>query len=380
MTIKYEQLETVWHINEHASQLLSLVVNSDPAVRPLAESMQQRCPVAETCRPFEEGAFHRMKGHARSFATRTDHGVVVFKGTEPMSKDYLEILEEAEQTRSFAFLSKVDWYVLIENEPFLGQALNLALNYAVISLEFTTKYYERFGKLPRIPFPISVHKLPQPVADEFGAKCAPYVSDRPQISARDRLGRLIQRGLGVFVYYYPGSPVRAAHARGMFPGSHEPGWFQSSQDVDFKTAIDGWLELTAEMLVLNYFPTAHIHQGNCMQSQNLVVDGGMCDIDSLHPMSKAKTDREFLDALFYSLFQLTQSITSVLTDHAVHTPQLVWGMVWGELIERVRRKAKPGETDPRLLDMLKPVDLAYLFDARMMDAMLTMRTTPVGVL
>ncbi len=378
--IKYQDLQTAWHVRDADSGLLSMLVGKDPGVDKLLAEFQQRCPVAESCRPFEDGAFHRMKGHVRSFAARTSGGgVVVVKGTEPMSKDYLEICDDAMRARPFCMMSKVDWFLLIENEPFLGQSLSLALNYAKLSLEFTAKYVARFGILPKIPFPIAVFKIPEPAAEEFKAKTRPYASDRPQVSSRVRLDELIAKGLGVFVYYYPGTPLRAAHARGMFPGSHEAGSFQDVKQVDFRSAIDGWLELTAEMLVLGYLPTAHIHQGNCMQAQNLCIDGGMCDIDSIEPMSNVVGDKLFLDALFYSLFVLAGSISSVVSNKAHHVDQVVWAMVWSELSARVKRKAN-GDTDPRLLDMLRPMNLDLLFDPRMMHGLQEMRTTPVGII
>jgi hypothetical protein len=378
--IKLEALEKTFNIQERDSRLLSMVVEKDPGLRRVLDSIGDQCPVADTCRPFDDGTYHRMKGHVRSFVARTDNGVLVIKGTEPMSKDYGEILVDAEKARDFLFLSKVDWFLIVENEPFLGQALNLAENYARISLEFTQKYVARFGKLPRVPFPVGVFKIPQAVAEDFGTKSAPYACDRPQLNARERLGRLIQRGLGVFVYYYPGQPIRAAHARGVFPGSHEAGSYQQSNGVDWKAAISGWLDLIAEMMIVGYFPTYHIHQGNCLQPQNLVIDGGMCDIDSLHPMSKDKTDLEFMDSLFYSLLQFCASVTSVLTNRVQHTQQLVWGMMWPELVQRVHALAKDGCADPRILDHLKPMSLDLLFSERWMNnAILNMRQTPIGV-
>ncbi len=377
--IRMERLENPWNIAERDNRLLAMVIEKDPGLRRVLDSIGDRCPIADTCRPFEDGIYHRLKGHGRSFAAHTDNGVLVFKGTEPLTKDYLEILEDAHKARDFLFLSKVDWFLLIENEPFLGQALNMADNYARVALEFTQKYVARFGKLPRMPFPIGVYKIPQSVADEFGAKSAPYACDRPQLNARERLGRLIQRGLGIFVYYYPGQPIRAAHATGTFPGSHVAGSFTKSANVDFKAAISGWLDLVSEMLVLGYFPTYHIHQGNMMQPQNLVIDGGICDIDSLHPMSKDTTDRDFMDSLFYSLVQLCVSVTSVLTDRTQHTQAIVWGALWPEIAQRVQAKAKDGVVDARILDVMKPMSLDMLFDARFADALQTMRQSPIGV-
>lgn len=379
--IKHHALETTWHVKDHGSELLALVTRRDPGVAQLVDELPRSCPVAESCQPFDDGTFHRLKGHVRSFAARTSGGgVVVYKGTEPLTRDYVEVCEDARRARAFCMLSKIDWFLLIENEPFLGQSLPIALHYAKLSLEFTAKYVARTGQLPRMPFPLAVLRLPQQVAEQFAENCRPFISDRPQLSARERLADLIPKGLGVFVYYYPGTPLRAAHARGMFPGSHEAGAFQSAAAIDFKSAIDGWLDLVAEMLVLGYFPTANIHQGNCMQAQNLVIDGGMCDIDSLEAMSNLTTDRDFHDALFYSLLQLTASICSVLTDKTAHVGQIVFATVWSELVTRVQSKSERGLADRRILDALRPMSLEYLFHPRMMDALREMRTNPVGMI
>jgi hypothetical protein len=288
------------------------------------------------------------------------------------------VFEQAFAARTNMYLSKIDWFLLIENEPFLGQAYGLAHNYATLAHEFIAKYAARFDKLPRVPFPIAVYRLPEADALAYAKNCEPFLSDRPQFSARERLDDLVRKGLGVFVYYYPGTPLRAAHARGLYPGSHDPGALADTK-VDFRPAIDKWLDLVAEMLVVGYVPTGSIHQGNCMQAQNLCVDGGACDIDSLEPMSRIKTDRDFLDALFYSLIMLTWSISFLLTDKRHHVDQIVFAMVWTEVCERVARKSEGGPVDPRLA-LLKQMKLDVLMDPVYLKFIEQMRPHPIGTL
>jgi len=372
-------LEMTWDIRQRDPALLARLTRNDPGVQQVLDGLSAGCPIASTCRPFETPTYVRMKGHVRSFAAPTSGGgVVVFKGTEPLSNDYLDVFEQAYAARTNMYLSRIEWFLLIENEPFLGQAYGLAHHYATLAHEFIRDYAARFDTLPRVPFPLAVYRLPDADALAYAKNCQPYLSDRPQFSARERLDDLVKKGLGVFVYYYPGTPLRAAHARGVYPGSHEPGALKEGK-VDFRAAIDKWLDLVAEMLVVGYVPTGSIHQGNCMQVQNLCVDGGACDIDSLEPMSRIKTDRDFLDALFYSLFMLTWSISFVLTNKRHHVDQVVFAMVWSELCERVARKSKGGPVDPRLA-LLKPLTLDVLLEPVYLKFLEDMRPHPIGTL
>src|SRR5262249_2824080 len=167
-----------------------------------------------------------------------------------------------------------------------------------------------------------------------------------------------------YVYYYPGLPIRAAHVRNDFPGCAE--WMASgasglgpaARDTPFdrRAAVCGWLDLTAKMLVLGYLPTTRVHTGNCMHEHNLVIGGGVCDIDSIERMRDVREPKDFAGGLLCSLMQLSGSVGAVLlagVGDAFTVDQLAWGAVWSEIRQRVRREPRYAHCDPRLRDAVE---------------------------
>jgi hypothetical protein len=127
---------------------------------------------------------------------------------------------------------------------------------------------------------------------------------------------------------------------------------------DHFAAIDRWLGLTADMLTIGYFPTTKIHTGNCVQEHNLVVDGGMCDIDSIERMSDVMDKRDFLDALLVSIMQLSDSIGNILSRTATSSRResrmraISWGAVWPEICKRIKASPIITSCDPRLRESI----------------------------
>lgn len=86
--IRTEKMRIAWDIRSEARAVFSRLAARDKSIPGILKRLEAGCPVSATCFPFENGAYFRLEGHARSFCLRTkEGGCVVFKGTEPMSRD-----------------------------------------------------------------------------------------------------------------------------------------------------------------------------------------------------------------------------------------------------------------------------------------------------
>lgn len=361
--ISFRKLACVWEARQDGADILGELVQREPSVQLLLQSLADHCPVARSSQPFQGTVYSRPLGHARSFLLHTlSQGSVIFKGTEPLSEDCAAPLQEAWEQRPLFEWSRLEHFTLVESEVFLGLTLDNALFCARQTHQFAVDYFRRFRRLPRTPFPLAVFALPGELAEAYLTVLRPFLSDRGQVSALKRTEQLVREGLGIYAYYYPGLPIRAAHAVGSFPFTQGRGKpeLTGTDAFDLDRAIEGWLDLFADMLAVSYLPTAVLHTGNCMQIQNLVIDGGACDLDSLEPMSRVKNDRDFLGALYYSVSTLADSIGSLVARGDELAARMVWSGVWHELCQRVAVRVKGTDADPRLLKAMSRQGLSML--------------------
>jgi hypothetical protein len=336
---------------------MTLLLEREPTLATILDEIVRECPVAETARVFEGGHFERPRGHARSFLLRLRDGVLVFKGAEPLSLDYREIIEEAWQKREPGRYSAMDHFAIAEDEVYLGLTRRLAIGGAQRTWSWVSAHADIFHELPRTPFPLLVLEIPDGVTREFGEVLLPRLSDRLQVSARQRVERLLREGLGVYVYYYPGMPVRLAHALGSFPGSFGVGTQDGARlGFDIDAAVVSWTDLFARMLVVGFVPTTPVHTGNCLQSQNVAIDGGFCDVDSLEPIASLPHIRDLAGALSISLVELVQTVRS-----ATSLPyEMTAAYLWQEIVRQTRQKARDVPCDPRIAQLVALDGLAGL--------------------
>jgi hypothetical protein len=194
-----------------------------------------------------------------------------------------------------------------------------------------------------------VFRVPERVTFEFGEDLLPLLSDRLQFSAKRKVEDLLRDGLAIYVYYYPGMPIRLAHALGSFPGSFGVGASHGPlPEFDIDAAIDSWTDIFARMLVAGFVPTTPVHTGNCLQSHNVVIDGGLCDVDSLEPIASLPHTRDLASALSTSLTELTQTVSS-----ATSLPrQVTAAYLWEEITKRTREIAQVVPLDPRIAELI----------------------------
>jgi hypothetical protein len=355
--VSVEGLSQVWDVRKCAPRIYEKLKSQIKSLDALMDALAMGCPVAPSCYPFSGEHYLRPTGHARSFCMKVPGGgYLVFKGTEPLIQDFDKILKEAWDNRKAYYPSALEHFILFEHEVYLGVLLRGALFCAEQSTEWTTAYLKTFKRLPSTPFPLAVFRLPEDRTLHYKEKLMAYLSDRGQISAKRSAEALIGEGLGVYVYYYPSIPLRAAHVKGEYPGSYgvanRPVGLEK-KSLDAEKIIGSWMNLFSEMLVAGYMPTTAVHTGNCLQLQNLAVNGGFCDIDSLEKMSRIRNMKDFERALFYSISMFWQSLVDFIGFEREESRGPLWKYIWDSLRDQVRAKSKGRKCDKRLRAVLE---------------------------
>ena len=125
-------------------------------------------------------------------------------------------------------------------------------------------------------------------------------------------------GLAVYLYYYAGMPYRWRDIEPRLAGvrsvsGYAKRWAELGKHFDPHVAIMGWTRMLVRILALGYFPCilSQLASGNCLQPQNVAIDGGLFDLDSLQPFDKVLDEREFRETFFTSLTFFTQTLQSV---------------------------------------------------------------------
>ena len=104
----------------------------------------------------------------------------------------------------------------------------------------------------------------------------------------------------------------------------------------------------ARMLVVGFVPTTPVHTGNCLQSQNVAIDGGLCDIDLRQPIASFSHARDLASALSASLTELTQSVS-----RATSLPVPVTAAyLWEEIVKRTREKAHCARCNSPIVELV----------------------------
>lgn len=206
-----------------------------------------------------------------------------------------------EQPQS-ARLSVLERFLFLENKFPGAVRLQEALDEAHLAADFQLAHWQRFGQLARVPLPLVVHQIP---------------SEREQILVELLRRRLPERHhgriqallpLGVLVYWYPTLPERVSHLR--LPEG--PRLELLSQLLDPRRLVESWVELLTRSLLLGWVPCdpRSSLQGMCLEAQNLTLDGGMVDLDSLRRLESFLDPRPAVERCFEVL---AASIAHLLT-------------------------------------------------------------------
>lgn len=338
-----------------------------PHLPAVLDRLRAGVPLMASAAPGEQGDLYRLKGHNRSVCValaddKSAADVVVFKGTEPLLRDFDAYLEWMATTQFGAWPRPLaEHFPLFEGKAPGTVLLGEAMSEAEIALDVQERHLEHYGELLRLPVPLFVWKLRPADADAAIARLKAHVS----AMAMERLEPHLRHGIGVHAYYYPGPPVRV-HAAGrpafMRPA---PAALASHRNI-IERAIPGWFTIAARLFWLGYLPTTPLswRLGDVFDPNNACLDGGVCDINSLHRVTAGTTDGFFMRSVVMSVGGLravvARSFGVPLGEMAQSYEQEVASFYLGEYVKRTIERALEDEArpalalDPRLADLFGP--------------------------
>ncbi|WP_206957065.1 hypothetical protein [Trinickia acidisoli] len=330
--LKAVSIEPIWTLYDHSKEIFDALLEADPAVSGVYDLLKTELPVQRQWAFGDYGPVSRPDRHVRAFyldlgklkSVSRGRGFVAIKGTEPVAENFDSIVKRmGEMWNIFSWtiggqsrhvledltlMNQLERFPISEGKPPGVHPLWDADDEARCALELQTAYYRRFGRLARIPTPLFVYRWPTEVRERALSMLRPMLSPRTALL----VDSLIRDDLGAYVYYYPAYPMRAMHVRGdVGPDvSYDKRHATLREQSDPDTAIQRWIRLTAEFLALGWIPTdpAHFGRGNCLMAQNLVLDGGIVDVNSIRHVSTMRAAGELDFAVRQSVRELTQSI------------------------------------------------------------------------
>lgn len=337
-------------------------------------ALDQSVPTLRSIAPVDAGAIIRPPSHRRAFYLRGAHGgVLAFKGTEPLALDFAQFVAEladarvavelrlgnplVDRTLTRAQLSALEKFPLLEGKVPGCVTVGEAHADAAAALAVQRAYVAKHGRVARLPLPLFVGRW----SDDVGERVLAALHGKLTGRAWDDTVARVRAGLGVYVYAYPTLPTRLVEL--VLPDvtrKRELKVRRAELDraLDPARVFHGWLGLVAELLVLGFVPKApaSVLTGDCLQVQNLVLDGGLADAESLISTA-ALSERALRDALRKTVHELAIAATRLLVglwsstvDFRDRVPDLVV-VVWNALAVQV---AAADAVDPRVLAILRP--------------------------
>ena len=327
--------------------LIDAVSVAVPPIRGVLASLRTALPLVPHSGAGAIGNFFRIPNHYRSVSfvlPAADSGApdavaaaIVFKGTEPLLRDFPNYLE---------------WML---RAPFRGSYLPLGLHYpleiklppaamwieeCVTEQEVTSSiqmvYFKHYGNLARLPVPLLVYQFTTEQVQRYEA----IVRARVSAAAFKRFEAKVAGGLGIEVYYYPTVPVRAAD----LSVSGIKSAFESCLNAAaLDSTFNNWIELMADLLHLGYMPYAPWNHGMgaCVDPGNACVDGGFNDLLTIVPFDAIPGEHLFWRSLSSSVQLLASSIVAMC---AATTNSRPWsqsdpiGVAIAYVMERLRTR------------------------------------------
>jgi hypothetical protein len=372
-----------WHLEDACPALAERARDAVPALAPVLSALRARLPVPRRRVPVDDAPFTRLRGHGRAFCVGLgeppgEDGWVVVKGSEPTCDDFEAWLDEqasrtlrvtAGQVVGFtedggveAAMPLLEKWAVLEGKVPSALTLEEAGTEARRAAEFQEAYAAAHGVAARVPLPLAAWRWPETVVARVRAALEARLSPGAMAAAEAGL----RGGLGVYAWWYPEAPVRLAHL--VLPDAAETGvearLERLSELLDWRAAARGWLDLVAEMLALGFLPKspANVVRGDCLQFQNLVLDGGIADLDSLVRFDEVRGETAFRDALRRTVTELSKGVATLLLGPPGQDPAVlrrlpdVVASVAAELWSRLRRAEASRGLHPRLAAAVRETD------------------------
>jgi hypothetical protein len=342
--IELVQAKLVWKLSDKTGfpKVFAKVLKEEASLKAASHELQAKIPVAKQCRSFVKGSYCRPYMHRRCFYLRLPSGGSLgFKGTEPLARDFDSEVAFLEASREPYMHSLLNRFVIQEHKVALGVSVDEAIREATLTARFQSDYLAKYGRLARVPVPLFVSRLPE----RAGVRLL-RTMEKVRLSelALSHLSRLLERGLGVLVYYYPDLPMRAQHVAIATPpeSTFSETMAELRKRVSPERAIENWIDLLIDMLFLGYLPFDTYFMGHCLQSQNLCVDGGFADMDSIIPMREIENERRLQELFLHTLSEFARSVSEfLLKGHDTsHAAELMKNLIWEEFFRRARKRLR----------------------------------------
>ena len=325
------------------------------AVDAIARLRDSGIPLMPSSAPGEHGALYRLKGHNRSVCLAltgdtSSADVVVLKGSEPLIADFDHYLKWMTGTQFGAWPRPLaEHFPLFEGKApgtvFLGEAMAEAAT----ALDVQQRHLAHYGSLMRLPVPLLVWRLSEAAAASTIARLRAHIS----AMAFERLEPHLRRGIGVLAYYYPAPPVRV-HAVGRAAYLRPAPADLASHRNLIERAIPGWITIAARLLWLGVLPTTPLswRLGDIFDPNNSCLDGGVCDVNSIHSITPATGDGFFVRSVAMSMGGLRMAIARAFNLSLGELPasyeQDMVGFYLSDFVKSAMERALEAEARPSL--------------------------------
>ena len=367
---EFEATRPQFDLSQKCTEIFEALVQHTPQVQEAFEALQKCIRLPKTAAAGIDGRFYRLPNHNRSFCcsliqsrTIADSPVFVFKGSEPLLRDFplmLDWMLQAPLRKSTRVMA--DHFPLAEGKIPGALSLREAVHEAGTALDVQKRHLMHYGELARLPVPLLIHSI----SEKKKAACAAILRNKLSTSAFDRIDPLLQNGLSIYIYFYPSPPVRANYM-----GDLGMPQFREFVDktLDEGSTVSKWAHLLVRLFYLGYLPYSVRNEGlgACMDFGNAALDGGFCDPDSIIAIDAHIDDEFFFESVIqtFKIFQNTVerllglSYTSTLYPSAESFA--CWQYIQQLLMKAVASEDRPGlRLDARFLKLVSPETLADL--------------------
>ena len=369
-------LEPVWNVNAEKPALSSTLIQVQPELKTIIAEIATAQPIPATVMPFATPPFYRPAGSHRCFyyapsttTTKTDitqgDTVLAIKGLEPCIGNFEALLRDLRRACYSPY--SIAEHLVFEERKIPGcLGLGEAIREAERALAIQCAHLDRYGSLAHLPVPLFVFRH----SDEVVAKTREGLQQILMPAAFESIKSMLGSGLGVYVYFYPGSTIRVRDLDYLMPGlGFRERLLTLLQDVcDPEEVIHRWVEGFVRFLHLGFVPgsLSSLRTGICCQPQNACIDGGFVDLDSLTPIEDFG-DTALQAALKFSTDSLIQTVrtlvaggsdptradTSEVRIDLHHLGDYVFALLRAELLTQSR----PGYSlDPRVVQYFTPAE------------------------
>ncbi|MBI4820818.1 MAG: hypothetical protein HY791_31425 [Deltaproteobacteria bacterium] len=332
----------------------------DPWVRDIARRLREDVPAPPSVMPFENDTAFRPPSSHRAFylwpglIDPTHRPVVSLKGMECLAADFPALLRHLRRP-SYSPHNQLEHLVFEENKVPGCLTLEEARVGASRAAELQAAHATEFGEVARLPTPIAVFRHTEAAETAVLSELRIMLS-RP---ALDRVTPLVRSGLGVYAYGYSCPPLRVRDVEYLLRGRSF--WTRAedlSSLLDVELVLGRWMSLLARMLWLGFLPATlgSLRTGTICQPQNVCVDGGFVDLDSVVRVEELPDDASVELGLELTLDGMRETVESLVLGRPAkggrgHSEaHEVSRFVSAQLRAAIEREARPGLTlDARLV-------------------------------